>query len=128
MSSRQANLRRRRGGGFIWEYRYNSANIRRWPNVGLLLSQRRRRWANNKSVVGPTLVYRWANIVDGGRTVNQSLAQRWFTGMGQILDGRPTVNQSLALRWFTGMGQILDGRPTVNQTLTQRWFTVEPTL
>ena len=28
------------------------ANMRRWPNVGLLLGQRRRRWANSKPTLG----------------------------------------------------------------------------
>ena len=68
------------------------------PNAGLMLGQRRRRWANINPALGqrlvlagfvhcwfvqcysqqtwdvwPTLVYCWANLVDGGPTVNQ----RW---------------------------------------------------
>ena len=32
------------------------ANTRRWPNVGLTLSQRRRRWANVSKILGQRLV------------------------------------------------------------------------
>ena len=39
--------------GFSEQYA-NPANTRRWPNVGLMLGQRRRRWAN----VCPTFVQR----------------------------------------------------------------------
>ena len=27
-------------------------NMRRWPNIGLLLGQRRRRWTNSKPTLG----------------------------------------------------------------------------
>ena len=33
------------------------ANMRRWPNVGLLLVQRRRRWANSKPTLGQRLIF-----------------------------------------------------------------------
>ena len=63
------------------------ANMRRWPNVGLLLGQRRRRWANSKSTLGQrlmfagkfiskpnkhgTLILRWFDVEDGGQTSSQ---------------------------------------------------------
>ena len=31
--------------------------MRRWPNVGLLLGQRRRRWANSKPTLGQRLMF-----------------------------------------------------------------------
>ena len=31
--------------------------MRRWPDVGLLLGQRRRRWANSKPTVGQRLMF-----------------------------------------------------------------------
>ena len=34
-----------------------TANTRRRPNVGLMLGQRRRRWANNKPTLGRRLVH-----------------------------------------------------------------------
>ena len=33
------------------------ANMRRWPNVGLLFDKRRRRWANSKRMLGQRLVF-----------------------------------------------------------------------
>ena len=33
------------------------ANMNRWPNVGLLLGQRRRRWANSKTTLGQRLMF-----------------------------------------------------------------------
>ena len=33
------------------------ANTRRWPNVGLMLAQRRRRWANVSPTLGQQLVF-----------------------------------------------------------------------
>ena len=33
------------------------ANLKRSPNVGLLLGQRRRRWANSKSTMGQRLLF-----------------------------------------------------------------------
>ena len=33
------------------------ANMRRWPNVDLLLGHRRRRWANSKPALGQRLVF-----------------------------------------------------------------------
>ena len=35
----------------------NPANTRRWPNVGLLLGQRRRRWPNSKPTLGQRLIF-----------------------------------------------------------------------
>ena len=35
----------------------NPANMRRWPNVGLLLAHRLRRWPNSKLTLGQRLVY-----------------------------------------------------------------------
>ena len=35
----------------------STANMRRCPNVGLLLGQRRRRWANSKSTSGQRLMF-----------------------------------------------------------------------
>ena len=32
-------------------------NMRRWPNVGLLLGQRRRRWANSKTKLDQRLMF-----------------------------------------------------------------------
>ena len=32
-------------------------NMRRWPNVGLLLGHRRRRWANSEPTVGQRLMF-----------------------------------------------------------------------
>ena len=37
------------------KYHNISANMRRWPDVGLLLGQRRRRWANSKPTLGQRL-------------------------------------------------------------------------
>ena len=34
----------------------HSANMSRWPNVGLLLCQRRRRWAKGKPTLGQRLI------------------------------------------------------------------------
>ena len=33
------------------------ANMSRWPNVGLLLGQRRRRWAGSKPTLGQRLMF-----------------------------------------------------------------------
>ena len=33
------------------------ANTRRWPNVGLMLGQRRRRWANISPTLGQCIVF-----------------------------------------------------------------------
>ena len=35
----------------------NPANTRRWPSVGIMLGQRRRRWANFNSTLGKRLVF-----------------------------------------------------------------------
>ena len=42
-----------------WFFRGYPANMRRWPIVGLLLDQRRRRWADNKPTVGQRLMFAW---------------------------------------------------------------------
>ena len=36
---------------------YHLANITRWPNVGLLFGQRRRRWVNYKPTLGQRLMF-----------------------------------------------------------------------
>ena len=33
------------------------ANMKRWPNVGLLLAQRRRRWTNSKPALDQRLLF-----------------------------------------------------------------------
>ena len=43
--------------------RLRPVNIRRRPSVGLLLGQRRRRWTNSKTNVGPTFHVCWADTV-----------------------------------------------------------------
>ena len=42
---------------------HNPANMRRWPNVGLLLGQRRRRSTNNNSTLGQRIMFagKWEN-------------------------------------------------------------------
>ena len=42
---------------------YPAANIRRWPNAGLLLGQRLRRWANSEPALGQRLIFA-GNIPD----------------------------------------------------------------
>ena len=61
---------------FRWET--IPANTRRWPNVWLMLGQRRRRWARNSPPLGQRLVFlrRWPNITP---TLGQRLV---FAGMG----------------------------------------------
>ena len=39
---------------FVLYLLYNPANISRWPDAGLLLGQRRRRWSNSKPAFEPT--------------------------------------------------------------------------
>ena len=38
-------------------FRNIPANMRHWPNVGLLLGQRRRRWANSNPTLGQRLMF-----------------------------------------------------------------------
>ena len=60
------------------------ANTRRWPNVGLLVGQRRRRWPNGNPELGQGLVSqrqrRWANI-------DPALGQRLV--FAEVEAGRP---------------------------------------
>ena len=45
---------------------YSQANTTRWPNVGLMLGQRRRRWANISPTVGQRVCWDDANTVNEG--------------------------------------------------------------
>ena len=46
------------------DYVHIPANTKRWPYVGLMLGQRRRRWANIKPTLGQPLVFAGMAHVD----------------------------------------------------------------
>ena len=52
--------------------RKSKQNMRRWPNIGLLLAHRLRRWANSKPALGQRLM-----VAGYSPTVSLSITQQW---------------------------------------------------
>ena len=91
------------------------AGMRRWANVGLLLGQRRRQWANNKPTLAQHLMFAGYehveyNVADGGPT----LFHNW--AMYRLM-------RVVASR---GIKSHLYGSQSKHWTINQFCFNVEP--
>ena len=56
--------------------RSSPANTRRWPNDGLMLDQRRRRWANIHPTLGQRLVFAGPNVTPWNRVNSRPSGKR----------------------------------------------------
>ena len=69
-----------------WDIPY-PANMRRWPNFGLLLAHRLRRWSNSKPTLGQRLMF-------AGYTVSISHERRLSCSAGGMSDLKKSYEKS----------------------------------
>ena len=70
-----------------------TANRRLWPNVGIMLAHRLRRWSNIMPTVGQRLVFAGIRTsfrlgLSSSRDIEPLLVQCWAS----VVDGGPTLN------------------------------------
>ena len=61
------------------------AYTRRWPNVGLLLGQRRRRWANSKPTLGQRLMFAGLHVTEKNQRVHYTLYIKNITYVKNVI-------------------------------------------
>ena len=108
-----------RGYYFSWEIKCSDpANTRRWPNAGLLLAQRRRRWVNISPALSQSLVF----------TGNKHRKKRWCNMCWTRQSVIPLINnQPIILPCYMRViSTIMINKISKLDTLNQSWFSAGP--
>ena len=96
-------------------------NMRRWPNVGLLLKQRRRQWANSKPMLGQRLMFAGRGEIRKWQTISQAwwnwLISRNKHKVDDNVEDEPLSPQTRGTvpNWVHCWAIVADCWPTLNR-------------